>query len=312
MYAANINADTVSVIDTSSNTVIATVPTQDQPVGLAVHPDGTRVYAANNGSDSVSVIDATANLLIVNVPVGNGPGGVAAHPDGTRIYVANGGSPDTVSVIDTSAHTVVASIPVGVDPVAFGRFIGPAPPPTPVAFTAFLHGSGGTANPPTLFLDDTAPSGTTAKFKDSPSVAFGGGNPWREVGTWTSAFDGTLHQLDALHVWLGLKNSDDQGTRFDIRAEIYKNSALVSAGETLCITGLTRNPANAQQATAGFGTFPPVAFDGTTDVLSLRVLTRIGTVSSGAFCGGHASALGLRLYFDAVNRDSRLEGMTTP
>ena len=41
------------------------------------------------------------------------------------------------------------------------------------------------------------------------------------------------------------------------------------------------------------------------DVLSLRVLTRIGTNGSGAFCGGHSNAVGLRLYFDAVSRPSK-------
>ena len=47
----------------------------------------------------------------------------------------------------------------------------------------FLHGAGGTANPPTLFLNHTAATGTVAKYKDSPAVNFsGGGNPWKEVG----------------------------------------------------------------------------------------------------------------------------------
>ncbi|MGH7261651.1 MAG: hypothetical protein ACREI9_13405, partial [Nitrospiraceae bacterium] len=53
--------------------------------------------------------------------------------------------------------------------------------------TFYLHGSGGTANPPTLFLDTTAPAGSTAKYKDSPSVNFNSGNPWQAVGTWSAA-----------------------------------------------------------------------------------------------------------------------------
>jgi hypothetical protein len=47
-------------------------------------------------------------------------------------------------------------------------------------------------------------------------------------------------------LWIGLKNSDDIGTQFDLRAEVYINdeytSRLASAGETRCITVVTRNP----------------------------------------------------------------------
>ena len=46
-------------------------------------------------------------------------------------------------------------------------------------------------------------------------------------------------------------------------------------------------------------------FNGTSDVLSLKILTRIGTNGAGAFCGGHSNAVGLRLYFDAVSRPSK-------
>ncbi len=35
---------TVSVIDTSTNKVIATVPVGDDPHGVAVTPDGTKIY----------------------------------------------------------------------------------------------------------------------------------------------------------------------------------------------------------------------------------------------------------------------------
>ena len=63
---------------------------------------------------------------------------------------------------------------------------------------------------------------------------FSGGNPWKDIGVWSatpSQTSGTLNTLSALRVWLGLKNSDDQGTRFDLRAEIYKNGVLVASGE---------------------------------------------------------------------------------
>lgn len=118
------------------------------------------------------------------------------------------------------------------------------------ASTFYLHGTGAADNPPTLFLNTTAPTATTEKFKDSTSISNAGGNLWKEVGTWPAAAamtTGSLTSLSNLHVWLGLKNSDDQGTNFDLRVEAYKNSTLVASGQTLCITGVTRNPGSAKE-----------------------------------------------------------------
>ncbi len=74
----------VSVIDTSNNTVVATVGAQDTAWGVAIGPDGTRAYVTNSQSSSVSVIDTSSNSLVANVVVGNGPTGVAVTPDGSR------------------------------------------------------------------------------------------------------------------------------------------------------------------------------------------------------------------------------------
>lgn len=178
--------------------------------------------------------------------------------------------------------------------------------PSGVSKSLFLQGSGATANPPTLALSTSAPAATTAKYQDSPAIKFAGGNPWIAVGTWTAAptlVSGTLTTLDDARLWLGLKNSDDIGTRFDLRVELFKNGALVAAGETLCIEGVTRNPNLAKEAIVAFAPFAATAVNGTTDVLTFRVSTRIGT-SGGAACGGHSNAVGLRLYFDAANRQS--------
>ncbi len=172
----------------------------------------------------------------------------------------------------------------------------------------FLRGAGADANPPTIFLDTTAPTATTAKYKDSTSINFSGGNPWKEVGTWPAdqtLTSGTLSALTDLHVWLGLKNSDDQGTNFDLLAELYKNGVLVTSGLTRCITGVTRNPDLAKEATATFASFSAVTFNGTTDQLSLKVWTRIGTNPDNTKCAGHSNAVGLRLYFDATSRPAR-------
>jgi hypothetical protein len=111
----------------------------------------------------------------------------------------------------------------------------------------------------------------------------------------------------AASVWLGLKNSDDQGTQFDLRAEIYRNGNLVSTGETRCITGVTRNADLAKSVTVSAA---PLAGYVAGEALSLKLLTRIGTNPDGTKCSGpggsHSNAVGLRLYYDAISRASAL------
>jgi YVTN family beta-propeller protein len=114
-YVLNDSVDgAVSVIDTATNTVTATVPEVGGRPGVAVTPDGTRVYVAN-GPSSVSVIDTATNTVTATVGVGDGPFGVAVTPDGARVYVTNENSAD-VSVVDTATNTVIATVGVGIAP----------------------------------------------------------------------------------------------------------------------------------------------------------------------------------------------------
>ncbi len=117
----------VSVIDTATNTVVATVAVVNiptGPLGVAVTPDGSHVYVANNGlgANSVSVIATATNTVVATVPVGSAPAGVAITPDGAHVYVTNGFD-GTVSVIATASNTVVATVGVGTNP--FGVAVTP-------------------------------------------------------------------------------------------------------------------------------------------------------------------------------------------
>jgi hypothetical protein len=209
--------------------------------------------------------------------------------------------------------TVIAADHDGVTPLegqaAFTLTVTQAASPS---FTAYLHGSESSANPPILFLDDIAPTAATEKYKDSDGVNFNNGNPWAPIGTWTSQpmlTPGTLSALRDLQTWVGVKNSDDIGTQFDLRAEVFKNGTLVASGVARCLTGITRNPDLAKEVAVAFDPFPAVEFDGATDTLSLTLLTRIGTNPDDTKCAGpggsHNNARGLRLYFDAATRASQ-------
>ncbi len=55
-YVSNHGSNTVSVINTATNTVTATIPVGLQPQGIAFTPNGAFAYIANENSNAVSVI----------------------------------------------------------------------------------------------------------------------------------------------------------------------------------------------------------------------------------------------------------------
>jgi hypothetical protein len=185
---------------------------------------------------------------------------------------------------------------------------GPSPSPSP----SHALCSNMTFEPPVVFhldkgtggsllLTEIAPTSTTAKFTDSPVVSRSNGNPWKKIGAW-DAFAGRsclVEEVSDLHVWLGLRNSDDQGTQFDLKAEFFVGDDLVATGETDCVAGLVRNPSQAREVVVSFGAAEMKLLSG---AVTLVLWARIGTG-----CPGHASATGLRVYYGSPARDSSFE-----
>ena len=112
-YNAYVPTDpaSISVVDTTSHQLIATVPVGNRPLGVAVSPDGSAVLVTNNTDGTVSIIDAATNKVRTTLAVGRLPNAVVVKPDGSRAYVANGGD-STVSVIDLATDAVIATIPL--------------------------------------------------------------------------------------------------------------------------------------------------------------------------------------------------------
>ncbi|MFI8219998.1 YncE family protein [Streptomyces sp. NPDC085932] len=127
IYVTNAGSHSVSVINPDTDTVIKTIDNVgEEPYGVAVSPDGSRVWVTNRDSNTVSVIDASTNTVIKTIKVGESPEGVAVSPDGTRVYVINSGpNSNNISEIDTGTDTVIKTIDnVGRNPhqVAFSDF----------------------------------------------------------------------------------------------------------------------------------------------------------------------------------------------
>lgn len=114
-YIPCASLDYVSVVNTSTNAILTTIPVGDFPEGVSVSSDNSKVYISNQNTNNVSVISPASNTVIATISVGNSPNDLILSPNGSRLYVCNylGAS---ISVINTTTNSVVATIPVTGNP----------------------------------------------------------------------------------------------------------------------------------------------------------------------------------------------------
>lgn len=121
VYVTGQESDTVTVIDTATNTVARTIPVGPEPYyGIAITPDGRRAYVPNHNDGmspgTVSVIDTdpgsgTYHAVVATVAVELAPVSTAVSPDGSVVYVA--GSLGSLTIIDVATGEVVRVISLG-------------------------------------------------------------------------------------------------------------------------------------------------------------------------------------------------------
>jgi YVTN family beta-propeller protein len=115
VYVSIPTQNSVRVVDTVTNQVVANVPVGVLPHGLAVDPLTNRVYAANIESDSISVIDSASNSVVATIPVGEGggddPEDVVIDPELNRLFTVGRGA--GMSVIDLGTGALVDTIDLG-------------------------------------------------------------------------------------------------------------------------------------------------------------------------------------------------------
>jgi YVTN family beta-propeller protein len=120
-YVTNTGADTVSILNTSTDIDIGTITGFDFPYGVAFAPSGAYAYVTNSGGQAgLSVINTSSSTVIGTIPLSTYPLGVAFSPSGAYAYVTNNGN-NTVGIINTSTRRITGIIPGfgGPDGVAF-------------------------------------------------------------------------------------------------------------------------------------------------------------------------------------------------
>ena len=111
LFAADNYNGNVTIIDTSTNTVLATsltVKDYDILSAVAYDPHNNEVYVADRTGGNVTVWGADNDTKLRSIPVGLSPTSIVFDPGNNTLFVANEGS-SNVSVINDTTNSVVQS-----------------------------------------------------------------------------------------------------------------------------------------------------------------------------------------------------------
>jgi YVTN family beta-propeller protein len=109
---AGLTGNTIAVIDTQSDAIVASFPTPELPASITVSKDGATLYVAELTGGTLRAVSATTGEVTKPaVPVGGAPAWITITPDGSKVYTLNYTS-DDIAVVDTATFAVT-KIPTG-------------------------------------------------------------------------------------------------------------------------------------------------------------------------------------------------------
>jgi YVTN family beta-propeller protein len=108
IYVANQSSNNVTVIDATTNQVIAIIQVGKAPSALAINSQTNKIYVADRDSADVAVIDGTSNLAtFIPVPSTSAPDSIAVEPSTGNVYV--GTSAGGILAVINAANQQVTS-----------------------------------------------------------------------------------------------------------------------------------------------------------------------------------------------------------
>src|SRR5271168_3134444 len=134
IFVTNEVSGDMTVIDSATYNVIATVPLGKRPRGLHASPDRKTIYVALSGSpiagpdvdestlpppdktaDGIGVFDVAQNKVVRTIHGGSDPENFDVSQDGTQLYISNE-DVSAVSIVDIASGNVVKSLAMGAQP----------------------------------------------------------------------------------------------------------------------------------------------------------------------------------------------------
>jgi YVTN family beta-propeller protein len=109
LAVVGVGSNSVSFIDSQSNTVKGVAYVGRAPHEAFFSPDGSEVWVTVRGENYVDVLDTTTFREKLRITVPNGPGMTIFSPDGKYGYVCSSYTPETV-VVDVASHAIVGHV----------------------------------------------------------------------------------------------------------------------------------------------------------------------------------------------------------
>jgi YVTN family beta-propeller protein len=109
LAVVSIGSNSVTLIDTETNTVKGKIYAGRSPHEAFFRPDGRELWVAVRGENYISIIDPVRRKEVRRIETANGPGMVMFRPDGRYAFVPSSFTPE-MDVIDTATYKVVARV----------------------------------------------------------------------------------------------------------------------------------------------------------------------------------------------------------
>ena len=135
-YVTNEDSQELNVIDTRTDSVVATIQVGTRPRGVKVSPDGRTVYVALSGSpkcppsmpdeeceklkadkskDGIADVDVATRQVRRVLPGGSDPEQFDVSSDGKRLYISNEDA-GSASIVDVAKGSIDTTVKVGAEP----------------------------------------------------------------------------------------------------------------------------------------------------------------------------------------------------
>src|ERR1700730_2860073 len=106
----SVGSNSVTLIDTATNAVKATIYVGRSPHEAFCTPDGRELWVTVRGEDYVSVIDPVEMKETRRIQLANGPGMTMFGPDGRYAFVCSSFTPE-LDVVDVASHEILKRLP---------------------------------------------------------------------------------------------------------------------------------------------------------------------------------------------------------
>ena len=113
LYVANPNADRLTVVSTSNNSVVATVPSRVEPEEVAYDQANRLVYATNAGSQALEKVNASAHQVLGYLTLAAAPLAIAYANESGRLFAVGA---DRLDELSTQMRNLTAFTQTGLAP----------------------------------------------------------------------------------------------------------------------------------------------------------------------------------------------------